>query len=299
MEANGKFSLEGCIEMAWIMGLIKHHTGPIKGREGQYSGWIDCKTGQPLSDSEVKSNFEKQIIEHSGIRLVEPSLLGGRDNRLLQEVVVQEDLAPFEASKEQALNFQKQHGDKAEIIPFAGGNEFQVVIKAGAIVMVPRAVPYEHLVAAQVPSGWDARRYGISEDIITQVDKATLYVLVCTAEALLSAGIADPYEFYEYNYVSEVANCIGSGLGGSDALRAISRTGRWTSQPKMTSSRKLSSIPLAHGSICYCYLHQGLLRPPLGLAPRLWNRSTSATIQSSQARLAYASWVASIRFRKK
>ena len=221
MEANGKFSLEGCIEMAWIMGLIKHHTGPIKGREGQYSGWIDCKTGQPLSDSEVKSNFEKQIIEHSGIRLVEPRLLGGRDNRLLQEVVVQEDLAPFEASKEQALNFQKQHGDKAEIIPFAGGNEFQVVIKAGAIVMVPRAVPYEHLVAAQVPSGWDARRYGIPEDIITQVDKATLYVLVCTAEALLSAGIADPYEFYEYTHVSEVANCIGSGLGGSNALRAI------------------------------------------------------------------------------
>ncbi|KAL2049699.1 hypothetical protein ABVK25_010040 [Lepraria finkii] len=87
--------------------------------------------------------------------------------------------------------------------------------------MEPRAVQYEHLVAAQVPSGWAARRYGTPEDIITQVDKATLYVLVCTAEALLSAGIAFPYEFYEHTHVSEVTNCIGSGLGGSNARRSI------------------------------------------------------------------------------
>lgn len=32
MEAYGKFSLEGCVEMAWIMGLIKHHNGPLKGQ---------------------------------------------------------------------------------------------------------------------------------------------------------------------------------------------------------------------------------------------------------------------------
>ena len=221
MEAYGRFSLEGCVEMAWIMGLIKHHNGPIKGREGKYSGWVDKKTGQPLTDQDIKSTFEKEIIEHSGIRLVEPSLLGGRDNRLLQEIVVQEDLAPFEVSREHALNFQQQHGDKVDVIPVVGSSDFHVRIKAGATIMVPRNVPYDHLVAAQIPSGWDARRYGIPEDIINQVEKATLYVLVCTAEALLSSGITDPYEFYEHTHVSEVANCIGSGLGGSDALRSI------------------------------------------------------------------------------
>lgn len=167
---------------------------------------------------------------------------------------------------------QKQHGDKAEIIPFAGGNEFQVVFKAGATVMVPRAVSYEHLVAAQVPSGWDARRYGIPEDVITQVDKATLYVLVCTAEALLSAGIAFPYEFYEHTHVSEVTICIGSGLGGSNALRSIHKDRTLDKSAQNDILQETFINTLARGPICYCYLHQGLSRPPLGLAPRLWNR---------------------------
>ena len=222
MEAHGIFSMEGCIEMAWIMGLIKHHTGPIKGKAGQYSGWVDCKSLQPLTDKEIKCNYEKHISEHSGIRIVEPDLLSGRDNRLMQEIVVQEDLAPFEASREQAQSFEKQHGSKVEIAPVTeASDEYRVFIKAGAVVMVPRAIPYSDMVAAQLPTGWDARRYGITEDIVNQVDKATLYALVCTAEALLSAGVVDAYEFYEHIHVSEVANCIGSGLGGSDALRSI------------------------------------------------------------------------------
>ena len=221
LEAHGRLSLEGCVEMAWIMGLIKHHYGPIKGRQAHYSGWINSKTSDPMSDQEIKVTFEKHILAHSGIRIVETDLLAGRDNRLMQEVIVQEDLAPFETSKDQALSFQKQHGDKAEAIPIAGTDEYQVRIKSGAIIMVPRAIPYDHLVAAQVPKGWDARHYGIPEDIIAQVDKVTLYVLVCTAEALLSAGVTDPYEFYQYVHVSEVANCIGSGMGGGDSLRSI------------------------------------------------------------------------------
>ena len=224
IESHGKLSLEGCVEMAWIMGLIKHHTGPLKSKGGPYSGWIDCKTEQPLTDKEVKTRFEQQILDQSGIRVVEPSMLEGRDNRLLQEIILQEDLAPFEASKAQALDFQKQHGDKADIIPVSEAkDEFKVVMKAGAILMVPREVPYDDLVAAQIPTGWDARRYGISEDTINQVDRVTLYTLICTAEALLSAGVVDPYEFYEYIHVAEVGNCIGSGLGGANALRSIFR----------------------------------------------------------------------------
>ncbi|KAL8788546.1 MAG: hypothetical protein Q9213_001619 [Squamulea squamosa] len=221
MEAHGNFSLEGCVEMAWIMGLIKHHTGPVKGMRDEYSGWIDTKTGEPLSDCDINSRFETRIVEHSGIRLIEPSMLQGRDNRLFQEVVIKEDLAPFEASKEEAFNFQKVHRTKAEITPKAGTDVFNVVIKAGAVVSVPREVPYDYMVGAQVPEGWDPRRYGVPQDIINQVNKTTLYTLVCTAEALLSSGVVDVYEFYEHVHASEMANCIGSGLGGADALRSI------------------------------------------------------------------------------
>jgi fatty acid synthase subunit alpha len=221
MEAYGTFSLEGCIEMAWIMGLIKHHNGPIKGREGVYSGWIDSKTEAPVDDDDVKSRYEKHILEHSGIRLLETGMLASPDTRLLQEVVVEEDLRPFETSKEIALEFKRQQGEKAEILPLKGSSDYSVHLKSGAIIMVPKAPDYDQFVAAQVPTGWDARQYGISEDVIFQVDRVTLYALVCTAEALLSAGVVDPYEFYHYVHVFEVGNCIGSGFGGADSLRAM------------------------------------------------------------------------------
>ena len=222
MEAYGKFSLEGCVEMAWIMGLIKHFNGPVKGNP--YAGWVDAKSGDPVDDRNVKAKYEKYILEHSGIRLIEPELFRGYDpkkKQLLQEVVVQEDLEPFETSRETAEEFKREHDDKAEIFEIADSTEFSVRLKKGAVLLIPKALQFDRLVAGQVPTGWDARRYGVPEDIIDQVDPVTLFVLVCTAESMLSAGITDPYEFYKYVHLSEVGNCIGSGIGGTQALKGM------------------------------------------------------------------------------
>ncbi|KAJ5633042.1 hypothetical protein N7490_009381 [Penicillium lividum] len=222
MEAYGKFSLEGCVEMAWIMGLIKHHNGPLKGKA--YSGWVDAKTGDPVDDKDVKPKYEKFILEHTGIRLIEPELFKGYDpkkKQLLQEIVIQEDLEPFEASKETAEEFKREHGDNVEIFEIPESGEFTVRLRKGANLLIPKALQFDRLVAGQVPTGWDARRYGIPDDIIEQVDPVTLFVLVCTAESMLSAGITDPYEFYKYVHLSEVGNCIGSGIGGTHALRGM------------------------------------------------------------------------------
>ena len=221
LEAYGALSLEGCIEMAWITGLIRHHNGPIKGRNGQYSGWIDSESGSPIEDKDVKVKYESHILQHSGIRFIEPELLDGRDNRSFQEIVIQEDFPPFEATRETAEELKELHGDRSDIIRDADTGQYMVILKAGAVVAVPRAINNNHLVAGQIPAGWDPRRYGITEDIINQVDKVTLYALVCTAEALLSSGITDAYELYSYVHVSEVGNCIGSGFGGGDKLRGI------------------------------------------------------------------------------
>lgn len=38
MEATGVFSLEGCVEMAWLMGMITHHHGVIDGTAGAARG---------------------------------------------------------------------------------------------------------------------------------------------------------------------------------------------------------------------------------------------------------------------
>lgn len=222
MEAYGKFSLEGCVEMAWVMGLIKNHNGPLKGKS--YSGWVDVKTGEPVDDKDVKPKYEKYILEHSGIRLIEPELFNGYDpnkKQLMQEVVIEQDLDPFESSKETAQEFKREHGDKVEVFEVPETGEYTVRVKKGATLLIPKALRFDRLVAGQIPTGWNAKTYGIPDDIIEQVDPVTLYVLVCTAESLLASGITDPYEFYKYVHISEVGNCIGSGLGGTNALRGM------------------------------------------------------------------------------
>ena len=54
--------------------------------------------------------------------------------------------------------------------------------------------------------------------ILSQTDRATLWALVCTAEALNASGITDPYELYQHMHPSEVGTCIGSGMGGVTSM---------------------------------------------------------------------------------
>lgn len=117
MEAHGEFSLEGCIEMAWIMGFIKHFDG--KAKDGKlYSGWVDSQTQEPVKDFDVKIKYEEKILKHSGIRFIESELFGGYDpnkKNLLQQVAIDHDMSPIEVSKEEAIAFKRQHGDSVEI----------------------------------------------------------------------------------------------------------------------------------------------------------------------------------------
>jgi fatty acid synthase subunit alpha, fungi type len=69
MEARGQFTIEGCIEMAWMMGYIKHFDGRLK--DGSlYVGWVDSKTGEPVDDKDVRGRYEKEILAHAGVRLI-------------------------------------------------------------------------------------------------------------------------------------------------------------------------------------------------------------------------------------
>jgi 3-oxoacyl-ACP reductase-like protein len=69
MEARGEFTIEGCIEMAWMMGHIKHFDGRLK--DGTlYVGWVDAKSGQPVDDKDIKGRYEQEILAHAGVRLI-------------------------------------------------------------------------------------------------------------------------------------------------------------------------------------------------------------------------------------
>jgi fatty acid synthase subunit alpha, fungi type len=223
MEARGRFSLERCVEMAWVMGLIKHFSGTRPGSTEIYVGWVDSESGTPIADVDVKTKYEKRILEHSGIRLVESSLWNGYDptrRQMLQEVVLDADLPVFESSEQDAVEFKREHGENVDVVGTAGG-QFKVALKRGAVMMIPKALNAGSHVTGQLPTGWDPRRYGIPDDIISQVDRITLFTLISTSEAFLSSGITDPYEMYKYVHLAEVGNCIGTGIGGAQSLNRM------------------------------------------------------------------------------
>ncbi|TAQ91172.1 hypothetical protein B7494_g542 [Chlorociboria aeruginascens] len=224
VEALGDFSKEGYVEIAWIMGFVKFFDGQIKGQH--YAGWVDAKTNQPIHDDDIKDRYGQRIHDHSGIRLIEPELFKGYDpekKEFLHEIAIDEDLEPFECSKATADAFKLRHGERAEIRENKGSDEFTVKLKKGATLLIPKSIPFDRLVAGQIPTGWDPKKYGVPEDIVSTVDPVTIYALCCVSEALLSAGITDPFEIYRYIHISELGNCIGSGIGGANSLKGMYR----------------------------------------------------------------------------
>ncbi|KAK4139720.1 uncharacterized protein C8A04DRAFT_32793 [Dichotomopilus funicola] len=217
-ECSDTFSVAGCVELAWVMGLIRYHSGLLNGKD--YCGWFDVETKSPIADAEVKAKYEYHITQHSGIRIVEQrthDLTSPDKEPKLHEVAIIQDLEPFEVPLEIAEELKREHGANAAVTEIDGG-QCSVVLKAGTTLWVPKAATSRSTIGSQVPTGWDPKTYGISDDIIGQVDPVTLYALVATVEAFLSAGLTDPYELYQYIHVSELGNAVGSSMGGLQSL---------------------------------------------------------------------------------
>lgn len=265
MEHMADFTQEGYIEMAWIMGLVKHFDGELNG--SHYVGWVDSKTKESVQDDEFKRKYSGHILSHSGVRFIEPALIDGYDpekKEFLNEVAVEEDLPVFEASRATAEAFRLRHGDKVAIRRIANSEEYQVQLRSGAHFWVPKAVPFDRLVAGQLPSGWNPLNYGIPEEIVSQVDPITLYMLCCLSQALLSAGIDDPFELYKYLHISELANCIGTGVGGLKSMRGVYRD-RYLDRPVQNDILQ-ESYQNAHGAWANLLLlaSAGPIKSPVG-----------------------------------
>lgn len=223
LEAEGEFSIEGCIELAWMMGFIKYERHRLQNGVDAGPGWVEIESGASIKDLDVKAKFEARIREHTGIRILETDQWSNPDPRvrdMLHEVGTQEDLPPFDCSSQAAEDLKRRHGDAIEVLS-DDGSSASVRIRSGATIFVPKAMNTAYFVGAQVPQGWDAARYGIPQEVSAQTDRPGLFALVCAVEAFLSAGITDVYELYRYIHVSEVGNCIGSGAGGLPALQRL------------------------------------------------------------------------------
>ncbi|KAH9466047.1 hypothetical protein Pst134EA_013895 [Puccinia striiformis f. sp. tritici] len=85
-------------------------------------------------------------------------------------------------------------------------------------------IELNHDLQAIETSQADAEKFKLQHG--DKVDRASLWVLVCTAEALMMAGITDPYELYKYIYPSRVGSSLGSGMCGMSSLSKMFRDRR-------------------------------------------------------------------------
>ena len=223
MEAYGEFSIEGCIELAWMTGRIKYFNGKLPSGK-KHIGWVDARSSEPVAEEAIKELYEEDMLKHSGIRIIEPEIFEGYNpnkKRFLHQVAIDRPTQWFDvADAAEADTFRAELGVDSVDVRVVDGI-WQMKLKRGAVLSIPRAMQFDRLVAGQIPSGWDPARYGIPADIVTQVDPITLYTLVSTAEALIAAGVPDPYEFYKYIHVSELGNTMGGGMGGMRSLKRI------------------------------------------------------------------------------
>ena len=106
------------------------------------------------------------------------------------------------------------------IAPLPDSGDWQVTRKAGTEIRVPRKVKLSRTVGAQIPTGFDPKVWGLSQDMASSVDRLALWNLVATVDAFLSSGFT-PAELMRWVHPSLVANTQGTGMGGMTSMQTM------------------------------------------------------------------------------
>ncbi|MEQ8352677.1 MAG: DUF1729 domain-containing protein [Leptospiraceae bacterium] len=216
LEQGGDLSLEASVELAWTMGLIEYkNTG-----EGYF--WVDTESGEIVNAAEVSRKYGDRFRSGTGIRLVNPEVTGFDPGHqpVYSEIVLEEDFYIPVADEGEGREFQDALPEDTDVYHDSQKDRWFIRRKAGTTIRVLKSVGLDRFVAGQIPDGWDPERYGLSRELIRQVDRVTLFNLISTAEAFLQAGM-EPSELFEYIHPSDAGSTVGGGLGGTSRLNSV------------------------------------------------------------------------------
>jgi fatty acid synthase subunit alpha len=196
--------------MVWIMGFVKHFDGRLP-NGALHVGWVDAKSGELVDDKDVKAN----ILAHSSVRLIgkgyahpiyrvccltinciEPDLFKGYDSKRKgcnQEAELTHDLEPMEVSEDRRRNSSSSMVTNATPGLSLQVNGFSSSRKAPAFLYQRSSRLIVSLLANSQLDGTPG-----ATAFPPQTDRAALWALVCTAEALIVTGITDPCELYQH-----------------------------------------------------------------------------------------------------
>uniref|UniRef100_UPI0028040E62 polyketide synthase n=1 Tax=uncultured Corynebacterium sp. TaxID=159447 RepID=UPI0028040E62 len=218
VEVGGELSAAGVLELAWSRGLVSwdEHT----------AGWLTAE-GEELAEEDVYERFHDEVLAGIGVRRFHDDFgphLPMVDNLApeLTTIYLEKPLSFTVGDEATARSFVDscEGATLRRVTDPTGEIEWQVTRPAGSAVRVPRRVAMTRFVGGQIPEGFDPQVYGITADMVDNLDRLALWNLVCTVEAFLSAGFS-PAELLAHVHPARVSSTQGTGMAGQEALRSL------------------------------------------------------------------------------
>ncbi len=215
MEIENELSAAGVLELAWTTGLLKWEDDPRP-------GWYDTATGALVDESEIVESYHDAVVQRCGIRefVADGALHADHSAELLVSVFLDRDFSFVVSSEAEARAFEHADPEHTVVRPTGDSADWEVIRKAGTEIRVPRKAKLSRTVGGQIPTGFDAKVWGISADMVASVDRVALWNIVATVDAFLSSGFT-PDELMRWVHPSQVASTQGTGIGGLTSMQTM------------------------------------------------------------------------------
>jgi fatty acid synthase, bacteria type len=215
MEVDNELSAAGVLELAWTTGLVKWEDDPKP-------GWYDTASGDLVDEADIVDRYHDVVVERCGIReFVNDGAIGDdHASPLLVSVFLDKDFSFVVSGEADARAFVEFDPEHTVIRPVPDSGDWEVTRKAGTEIRVPRRVELSRTVGAQIPTGFDPRVWGISQDMVSSIDRLALWNMVATVDAFLSSGFT-PSELMRWVHPTMVASTQGTGMGGMTSMQTM------------------------------------------------------------------------------
>ncbi len=184
------------------------------------NGWLDAE-GQPLAEADIAARYRDEVLGKVGVRRYgdDGDLV---DNTMTELTTVYLDRALSFPVRDRAAaaTFVESDPEHTTARPDEESGEWIVTRAAGTPVQVPRRMAMSRYVGGQIPEGFDPSRYGIPADMMDNLDRVSLWNIVCTVDAFLASGF-DPAELLAAVHPSRVSSTQGTGIGAMESLRSL------------------------------------------------------------------------------
>ena len=253
LELDGAPSVASVGELAWMCGLVAHERDGYRGR------WIDAATRAQVPESALGARYAAAVAARIGVRPLQDDATVDADGLAVLAPVSLPAEVRFDADSEEHARTFAAAGAQLRRDPASG--TWQVILRAGTQIRVPRTVAYSRRVAGQLPAGLDLGRFGIPGDLLASADRMALVNLACTTEAFAAAGLT-PEELLGEVHPALVASTQGCGMGGMASLRRLLLDGLLDSERQADRLQEsLGNVVAAHAVQSYVGSYGPMVHP--------------------------------------